>query len=393
MDYSSCDKIDKIMRIGILTLPLHTNYGGILQAYALQTVLERMGHEVVVIDKPKVLPVPSLFMVGKRIIKRLFGYRVGVFSEWKHNRIYPVISRHTQPFVENYIHRKIVHSSEELKEDDFDVIVVGSDQVWRPIYYPGRIENAYLSFAQKWNIIRVAYAASFGTNNWEYTSEQTKKCGELLKMFDVVSVREESGVELCKERFGVEAVHVLDPTMLLDKEDYIRLIEKAKIPRSNGTLLNYILDETSEKHILIEQIAKEKNLVPFRVNSKVEDPTAPLEERIQPPVESWIRGFHNAEFVVTDSFHACVFSILFAKPFVVIGNKERGMARFESLLKMFGLEDRLYGSEQFGKKDIDWNAVRKRLTELRICSFELLKKSGLNSSTSSLYESYKTSSK
>ncbi len=328
------------MRIGILTLPLHTNYGGILQAYALQTVLERMGHEVVVIDTPNVRPTPSLFTLGKRIIKRLLGYRVGVFSERKHNRTYPIISQHTQPFIDKYIHRKVVHSPEELQESNFDVIVVGSDQVWRPKYY-GKIENAYLDFAKCWNIKRIAYAASFGTDDWEYSLEQTKECGELLKKFDAVSVREASGVGLCKEHFGVESLHVLDPTMLLEKEDYIHLIEAAATPKSKGTLLNYILDETPEKRALIEQIAKEKNLTPFRVNSRVEDRTAPLEERIQPPVEEWLRGFYDAEFVVTDSFHACVFSILFGKPFVVVGNKERGMARFDSLLKMFGLEDRL----------------------------------------------------
>lgn len=328
------------MKIGILTLPLHTNYGGILQAYALQTVLERMGHEVVVIDTPNVKPNPSLFTLSKRVVKRLLGKRVGVFSERYHNTTYPIISQYTQPFIDKYIHRKVVNSPEELQESDFDAIVVGSDQIWRPKYY-GKIENAYLAFAKGWHIKRIAYAASFGTDEWEYTEEQTKECGELLKKFDTVSVREASGVQLCKEHFGVEAKHVLDPTMLLTKEDYIRLIEAAGTPKSKGSLLNYILDETPEKCALIEKIAKGKNLKPFRVNSRVEDHTAPLEERIQPPVEQWLRGFYDAEFVVTDSFHACVFSILFGKPFIVVGNKVRGMARFESLLKMCGLEDRL----------------------------------------------------
>ena len=328
------------MRIGILTLPLHTNYGGILQAYALQTVLEWMGHDVVVIDTPNVKPSPSLMTLCKRIIKRLLGKHVGVIYEWKHNKEYPIISQHTQPFVDKYIHRKIVSSPTELQEKDFDAIVVGSDQIWRPKYY-GKIENAYLSFAKKWNIKRIAYAASFGTDDWEYTHKQTIECGNLLKMFDAVSVRESSAVNLCKEHFGVDVQHVLDPTMLLDKEDYIRLIEAANTPKSKGTLLNYILDETPEKRTLIEQIAKDKGLVPFRVNSRVEDHNAPLEERIQPPVEQWLRGFYDAEFVVTDSFHACVFSILFNKPFVVIGNKERGMARFNSLLRLFNLESRI----------------------------------------------------
>ena len=328
------------MRVGILTLPLHTNYGGILQAYALQTVLERMGHDVVVIDTPNIKPTPSLFTLSKRLIKRLLGKRVGVFFEWKHNKEYPVISQNTQPFVDKYIHRKIVNSPEELKEEDFDAIVVGSDQIWRPIYY-NKIEDAFLAFTKDWAIKRIAYAASFGTDDWEYTSQQTVICGELLKKFEAVSVRESSGVQLCKEHFSVEAIHVLDPTMLLNKEDYIKLIEASQTLKSKGTMLNYILDETPEKKALIEQIAKEKNLIPFRVNSRVEDHSAPLNERIQPSVEQWLRGFYDAEFVVTDSFHACVFSILFGKPLVVIGNKERGMARFESLLKMFGLYERM----------------------------------------------------
>lgn len=333
------------MKIGILTLPLHTNYGGILQAYALQTVLERMGHKVVVIDTPNVKSMPSFLAMGKRIAKRVLGKRVEVFSERRHNREYPIISQYTQPFIEKYIHRKEISSLHELRKEDFDAIVVGSDQVWRPLYFTFSfktdVNNAYLAFAEEWNIKRIAYAASFGTDDWEYTLEQTKTCGGLLKLFDAVSVREASGVQLCKEHFGVEALHVLDPTMLLDKEDYIHLIEAAGTPKSKGTLLNYILDETTEKRALIEQIAKDKKLIPFRVNSRVEDCTASLEERIQPRVEEWLRGFYDAEFVVTDSFHACVFSILFNKPFIVIGNKKRGISRFESLMKIFGMENRL----------------------------------------------------
>lgn len=359
------------MRIGILSLPLHTNYGGILQAYALQTVLERMGHKVVVIDTPNVKFAPSLFTLAKRLVKRLLGYRVGVFSEWKHNRVYPIISQHTQPFVDKYIHRRVVNSPEELRANEFDAIIVGSDQVWRPKYY-GKIENAYLAFAKDWHIKRIAYAASFGTDDWEYTPEQTKTCGELLRMFDAVSVREASGVQLCKEHFGVEALHVLDPTMLLDKEDYIHLIEAAGTPKSKGTLLNYILDDSPEKRALIEWVARENNLVPFRVNSRVEDHAAPLEERIQPPVELWLRGFYDAEFVVTDSFHACVFSILFGKPFVVVGNKERGMARFESLLKMFGLEDRLVSSVEDYNHIVDMMCNQATLQERRELSSHYL---------------------
>ena len=154
--------------------------------------------------------------------------------------------------------------------------------------------------------------------------------------------------------------------MLLTKEDYIQLFENTDTPKSKGTLLNYILDETSEKLTLIDQIAQEKNLVLFRVNSKVENKKAPLQERIQPSVEQWLRGFYDAEFVVTDSFHACVFSILFNKPFIAIGNEDRGTSRFTSLLSMFGLKDRLItGGTTFRLNEGNDANANKKLYSLR----------------------------
>lgn len=130
--------------------------------------------------------------------------------------------------------------------------------------------------------------------------------------------------------------------MLLDVQDYVDLVKRADVPKSKGTLLCYILDETELITDLISRLADETGLIPFRGNSRVDDWSAPLAERIQPPVEQWLRGFMDAELVVTDSFHACVFSILFHKPFVVVGNKGRGLTRVKSLLKIFGLEKALY---------------------------------------------------
>lgn len=370
------------MKIGILTLPLHTNYGGILQAYALQTVLERMGHKVSLIEthrKPLKLPLwKAPLSYGKRILKNISGHPFPIFYEQKMNRETPIVCQHTDKFIEKYIKQRIVNNYTDVHENDFDAIVVGSDQIWRPKYFPN-IKTAYLDFTEGWNIKRAAYAASFGTDDWEYTHKQTKECGRLLQSFDVVSVREISGVDLCRNHFRVQATHVLDPTMLLESEDYIKLIEVADTPKSPGTLLNYILDETPEKTALIEKIAKDKGLVPFRVNSKVENINAPLKERIQPPVEQWLRGFYDAEFVITDSFHACVFSILFNKPFFVIGNTARGMSRFTSLLSMFGLKNRLIHSNSsiYNETNISWQNVMTLLNYNRRKSRDFLLK-GLN---------------
>ena len=354
------------MKIGVITLPLHNNFGGILQAYALQKVLSNLGHKTVLVDRQKYVSLGPWYRkypiyIKRGIYKHIFGKKLIIRADVEQNRIPKTIAKHSDRFIYRYIKRVFTIDFSNFKESDFDALVVGSDQVWRPKYFYSKIEDAYLDFAKEWKIKRFAYAASFGTEEWEYNDEQTTNCSALLKMFNAVSVRESSAVGICKEKLGTEAVHVLDPTMLLDKEEYVRLFEKANMPKSNGNMFCYILDSGTEKNEIINQIATEKGIAPFFVNSKYEDPTAPLKERIQQPVEKWLRAFHDAEFVITDSFHACVFSIIFNKPFVVYGNKERGMARFESLLRVFGLEDRLVSTKEdagrIASAPINWSAV------------------------------------
>ena len=372
------------MKIGILTLPLHTNYGGILQAYALQTVLERMGHEVVVFDK--ILPEPSLslwkcpFVYSKRLVNKLLGRKDNiVFLEQYVSKIKPIIQQNTNKFIKNYIHRVSFKTFAKIPNaDTFNSIIVGSDQVWRPIYFgEDHVDDAYLAFARGWNIKRIAYAASFGVDKWEYSPLQTETCKSLLHNFDAISVREESGVKLCRECLECKAQLVLDPTMLLDKSDYVKIIKTSNVPKSKSNLLVYILDETLDKTALIKNIADKYNLKPFRVGSNTENIHAPLNERIQPPVEEWLRGFYDAEFVITDSFHACVFAILFEKQFVVIGNKKRGMSRFFSLLSQFGLENRLIAENlNVSSVDyIDFTLLRNRLAELKEKAMSFLYKS------------------
>lgn len=373
------------MKIGILTLPLHTNYGGILQAYALQTVLERMGHKVVVFDTPNEYSLPPLWKLplcfAKRIVMKCLGKSQKIFLERHLNHERRVISQYIQPFVDTNIHRKVIRSFKELNATDYDAIVVGSDQVWRVIYFTPMwfhqpIDNAFLAFAENWNVKKLVYAASFGTDEWEYTDEETLRCKELIGKFNAISLREEGGVELCRKYFNVMVQHALDPTMLLSVDDYMALFRKCNTSKSQGNLLVYVLDETSELSELVNDIVTEKHLVPFSVNNPYEaDENKPLEDRIKPSVETWLRGFFDAELIVTDSFHACVFSIIFKKQFIVVGNKSRGMSRFESLLKMFGLEDRLVnGCDDFLKlSTINYDLVYEKYRVLKDMSYSFLK--------------------
>lgn len=334
------------MKIAILTLPLHTNYGGILQAYALQTVLQKMGHNVVILDKvlySKELPLyKKYFVYFKRLIKKyIFKSISTIYIEEHFNDIKRTIRQNTQKFIDVNVNRYEINNLYNLKQGKYDTIIVGSDQIWRPEYYKP-IENAFLDFANKWSIKRIAYAPSFGTNEWEYTEEQTIKCKKLLSKFNSVSVRELSGVTLCKEKFNINAELVLDPTLLLDKKDYIRLFESKGVEKSDGDLMVYILDNSDFATDLVREISKKRGLKPFKTNcDKTDSWDVPLLERIQPPLENWLRGFYDAKLVVTDSFHACVFSIIFNKPFIVINNNKRGNARIDSLLKVFNQEYRL----------------------------------------------------
>lgn len=365
------------MKIGILTLPLHTNYGGILQAYALQQVLQGMGHEAMVLDEEKQFHFSlkrriEMYVKGK--VKRLLqGKNAIIYSPEYYKQLWAARTRYTGQFVSEHIVRRVVKDVSEISEGEFDAFVVGSDQIWRARYaqpFPG-VGNAFLLFSKGWNIKRISYAASFGTDNWEYNKSDTVNCSMMAQAFDAISVREASGIMLCREYLGVDAQQNIDPTLLLDADDYVKLV-KRNTPQSPGTLMCYALDQGKEVEDIVSCIAKEKMLTPFYANSQTENHRLTLEERVQPPVEQWLQGFRDAEFVVTDSFHACIFSILYRKPFVVIGNKCRGMTRFESLLQIFGLEGRLVSSyEDYKQKveellqPIDYEPVYRILAEKR----------------------------
>lgn len=366
------------MKIGILTLPLHTNYGGILQAYALQTVLERMGYEVKVIDKPYsyyLKPTRQVLAIIKRILLRIvFLNKRAIFPERERTRKFNAINKLTNSFISSHLKLLRVNKYKEAKKEGFDAIVVGSDQVWRPEFF-GKCEDSFLDFAKNWNITRISYAASFGKDKIDFTNSQIISCIKLLKKFKAISVREASAVHILHETFDAQSVHVLDPTMLLDRTDYIQLASKAT--PHNGNLLYYILDENEEKNRIIDEICSKGNYKAFRIGGKEWiSSDEPLESLVFPSVESWLRGFIDAKMVVTDSFHACVFSIIFHVPFVAIGNAYRGLTRFYDLLGQFGLENRL--TTDFSavsailSKSIDWESVDKRMEERKEFSFNFL---------------------
>lgn len=375
------------MKVGILTQPLYCNYGGMLQCFALQTVLKSLGHEAIVLqrefDREESISVRDLAIYYfKHFAKLLLGRE----SSWHYKASFDrkrYIAKNTSLFVEKWINPKTDHcyTTMQLKEAvdslQLDAIVVGSDQVWRPDYSPC-IHNYFLDFLEEnTQIKKLAYAASFGSDKWFFSPKLTSECSMLIKRFDAISVRESSAVRMCRDYFGVKATHVLDPTMLIDKSIYEALVPH---PKSRGELFCYLLDRSSEKQAIKENIAKETGYKTFENMPELFDSTynlyGEIERCVYPPTEDWISAFIEAKMVVTDSFHGCVFSIIFNKPFWVIGNSGRGMARFQSLLSLFDLENRMISSSSICHQNwatpIDWSPVVSRLKRFKAEAYSFL---------------------
>lgn len=349
------------MKVGIVTQVLSRNYGGILQNYALQTVLRRMGHEPVTFDRAA-RPASRLKYLASTI--KAAAYKA--MRLHASGRFYHTLTKrppHIGQFVERNIRltRRIYeYSPKDIKRLRIDAIVVGSDQVWRRPYQTN-LYDSFLKFAETTDVRRVAYAASFGIDGLEYTPEEVVECGRLLKIFDGVSVRETSGVGICRDYFGVESVRCVDPTLLLEAKDYEALCGNIRADNSRY-LLCYMLDDTDGGHPAIMRMAAGCGLEVKFIGADF---------RSDASVEEWLAYFRDAAFVVTDSFHGTVFSIIFRKPFVSVVNEGRGAERFFSLLSMLGLESRLWNPES-DYPDIDWVAVEATLKETQKQSLDFL---------------------
>lgn len=362
------------MKIGILTLPLKGNYGGVLQAYALLTFLKQNGHDAYLIDR-------QWDAREKKTV--LYFIQKFVF----HN----IIRKNVMRFCDEWINpktRKIDSQSEMslLGTEDFDAVIVGSDQVWRVEHTGGVKNNYFLDFVKKPQTKKISYAASFGKDSIDGDQNKLREIEALLKSFDAISVREDSGVEICRKIFNVEAKHVLDPVLLVDKDIFNPIIDSNSKTRLTNILTAYVLDDRPEKIKIINDVSNQLNLSVKSVNYK-KDPALLLKNRafdiynyVYPPVEDWLQGFRDAEYVITDSFHGMMFSIAFNKQFIVIGNERRGLARFTSFLSQFGLLDRLITeknpfNESLMFSKIDYKMVNAHLDKLKLISSNFLLRS------------------
>lgn len=353
------------MRIGILTHPFEKNYGGIIQNWALQQTLRKMGYDPTTVKWKFYLPSWKEYLSFRTLhhtawaIYHLFKAPRVDFPKsplWKDKNTIGL-----QKFIKNNIKTtRIVYKINVSKfiKANFDILIVGSDQVWRPIYI-NPIEMMFFPFKKREGQKKIAFSASFGTDKWEFSKEQTKLCKELLSDFDAVSVREKSGIDLCKQYLNYpNAVWTLDPTLMIDRCEYENLC--SDIPReTEGYIFEYILDETEDTKSLCQKAYNKLGLNRKRLS--VDTMVSP-----QNTIEDWLSSFRDSKYVITDSFHGVVFCLIFHKPFAVFYNQSRGNARFDSLIELFpAIKDRIIINNELPCKPIDWDHIDRTLKSSR----------------------------
>ena len=356
-------------------MPLCANYGGTLQNWALQQVLKQMGHEPITLRFPvgcqgmtasyywtRVFPMKFFRYIAHKLCGRKYEKPV-IYGAWRRS------VRGMERFVDENINCTEYLPSlsiEDVQRYGVEAIIVGSDQIWRPVMYDA-VKYYFLGFARESDILRIAYAPSVALDVWPFNEETTAQLRELIKKFSAVSVREESSVKLIKDNLCVDAQWVLDPTMLLKRDDYLEVCKDVKKSKE-FFVFAYILDMTDEKKAMAEKVAKTCGCsVKYLTADKVkEDDT----------IEKWLANFRDAKFVVTDSYHGTVFSLIFKKQFYCFYNTYRGNARMDSLKSISGLDDRfIMNLVDVAGTSIDYNSVDNNIKDMRKASWDFLEAS------------------
>lgn len=328
------------MQIRIITCHDVYNHGASLQAYALQTYLELVGHVVEVIDyKPDYLSKHYLLwsvdnpIFDKPIVKQMYllAKLPGRLVSLKRKHLF---DEFTRKYLKLTTHR--YHSNEELKEDPpmADVYIAGSDQIWNTLFQNGRDAAFYLDFAPA-SVKRISYAASFATE--DVADEYKPFVRKMLQNFDAVSIRERCSLPLLSSLGRTDGVSVCDPVFLLTRKQWESMLPQNQIREKY--LLVYDTEFSPKVKEIAKRIAKEKNLKIYNVSAS-RIGYADKDLWASSPID-FVQLIRDASYVVSNSFHASAFSIIFERDFCVINRSEEINERMKSLLSNYGLEEKL----------------------------------------------------
>ena len=354
--YKLSDDTSKNVAILNLSYGNH-NFGAVLVSYALQKVVRNMGFV------PFILNYNPVFYKYFSSLSHIRGIIAGFnFTKFRYE----------------YLNTTRVHvCKKSIKNENkrFDNFIFGSDQIWRYAIIKQNYGVYFGEFAEP-NKNLISYAASFGKGTWvEAPQETTDHIKSLIKKFSAVSVRELSGIDICKQHFNIDAKNVLDPTLLLDECDYHPIMN----PPHRNHPVDYIATSFLQNNDFSVQLT---NILKNRKGEKVLNILSrKLKIRNKSytyyrTVRDWLNGIKNANVVLTDSFHCVAFSIILKKNFICIPSENRGNARLHDLLSTLGIPNRLVSSLDDAQKiideDINYNSVFEKLQEQRTISLNFL---------------------
>lgn len=366
-------------KIGIINYQYScSNYGAVLQAAALHWYIDK----TFTVECEHINYIPS-----RKKTSQLRKFKVFIGDFLRYIGVKKQTIKHDS-FKNSYVFedfRKawlprspIVYSSlEQLKSSElaYDYVIVGSDQVWRPSYTEDSTMVYFLSFVGD-SVKRIAYAASFGNDHWECSAddELTRFTRLELDKFSAISVREDSGINVCKEVFGCEDIsHVLDPTLLAGKEFFDQILAESD-EFLEEKVVYYKLELDEKFTSFVSSLCEQFNLASENIYYKDLKRSYYYES-----VENWVNKIKNGKVIVTDSFHCICLAIIYEKDFLYYPNDNRGLSRLESLLKMLEIKDRIYIDtevnpiEYYASLDkIDYTRVNSLLESLRVQSGEYL---------------------
>lgn len=323
-----------------------SNYGSALTYFALAKVLEKMGKASIFIPIPKLDGTP--WDDDTKYVEAFIG---------KHFRI-------AKKRDKNHMH-EMNHFC--------DAFMLGSDQMWRESTTKLVGHTFFLDFVAQGKK-KIACAPSFGAGKYSKDPNMKMEASVLLDSFDAVSVRETSGVDICREVFGVEAQQIIDPIFWVDTDVYDEIADQATVKDlPEKYLFCYVLDPTDEKVKIAERIAAERNLevitiLGMREAKYTRDKWTVGRVIDNASVEDFVNAIRNCEYMFTDSHHGVCLAIKYNRNYVAIGNVARGLDRFTTIGGLLGLNERIISLPQQGEEDvvaladIDYAPVNEKLS-------------------------------
>lgn len=346
------------MKIALLTYFHTLSYGATLQTYATIKALESLGHEVWLIN----LYIPETVSLPKRLLLLPKEYK-----HWKFRKKYF-----------KHITRQYT-SSEDLRNDppEADLYMIGSDQTWNPDISEDKASSFFLDFVKD-NSKKVTYAASFGKDTLDGTKWISKeRIIELLRQFKSIAIREISGKELLR-KFGIDSIQVVDPVLLFAQYD--ELVGK---PQQREEIGLFKINKTNEFYAKAKEVGNLASIPVRSIGSLRREPGVIC--RYPEGIEGWMRAIASSRYILTDSFHGLVISLLYHRQFVILPGMRGRVTRLRSLLQLVGLEDRIMSTDDSAEsisaklqQPIDYDHVDVILSKEREKSWDYLKSLGSN---------------